>query len=119
MTKSSGNGLLAAAQSRLPRMIALARRLVELESPSFSKAAVDAVGETLAREFSQRGGQVKLHRTADFGDHLQADFAGTRGGKPVMLLGHFDTVYDIGTLASMPWKEESDRICGPGVLDMK
>jgi glutamate carboxypeptidase len=119
MTKRSENGLLTAAQSRLPRMIALARRLVEQESPSFNKAAVDALGETLARELSERGGQVKLHRTSDFGDHLQADFAGTGSGKPVMLLGHFDTVYDMGTLASMPWKEERDRICGPGVLDMK
>jgi glutamate carboxypeptidase len=119
MTKSSGNGLLTAAQARLPRMLALARRLVELESPSFDKAAVDAVGATLAGELSQRGGRVELHRTTKFGDHIQADFAGARGGKPVMLLGHFDTVYDVGTLQSMPWKEERDRICGPGVLDMK
>ena len=115
MRKSSGNGLLAAAQARLPRMIALARRLVEQESPSFNKAAVDAAGETLARELSQRGGRVKRHRTASFGDHLEAEFAGTSGGKPVMLLGHFDTVYDVGTLASMPWKEDRDRICGPGI----
>jgi glutamate carboxypeptidase len=119
MAKNSGNGVLAAAKSRLPKMIALVRRLVEQESPSFNKPAVDALGRMLAREFEQRGAKVKLHRAASFGDHLQADFAGARGGQPVMLLGHIDTVYDIGTLTGMPWREERGRLCGPGVLDMK
>jgi len=111
--------VLAAAKSRLPKMIALVRRLVEQESPSFNKPAVDALGRMLAREFEQRGAKVKLHRAASFGDHLQADFAGARGGQPVMLLGHIDTVYDVGTLSGMPWREERGRLCGPGVLDMK
>lgn len=111
--------MLAAAKSRLPKMIALVRRLVEQESPSFNKPAVDALGRMLAREFEQRGAKVKLHRAASFGDHLQADFAGARGGQPVMLLGHIDTVYDVGTLSGMPWREERGRLCGPGVLDMK
>jgi glutamate carboxypeptidase len=119
MAKNSGNGVLAAAKSRLPKMIALVRRLVEQESPSFNKPAVDALGRMLAREFEQRGAKVKLHRAASFGDHLQADFAGARGGQPVMLLGHIDTVYDIGTLSGMPWREERGRLCGPGVFDMK
>jgi glutamate carboxypeptidase len=119
MAKNSGNGVLAAAKSRLPKMIALVRRLVEQESPSFNKPAVDALGRMLAREFEQRGAKVKLHRAASFGDHLQADFTGARGGQPVMLLGHIDTVYDIGTLSGMPWREERGRLCGPGVLDMK
>jgi glutamate carboxypeptidase len=119
MAKNSGNGVLAAAKSRLPKMIALVRRMVEQESPSFNKPAVDALGRMLAREFEQRGAKVKLHRAASFGDHLQADFAGARGGQPVMLLGHIDTVYDVGTLSSMPWQEERGRLCGPGVFDMK
>jgi glutamate carboxypeptidase len=119
MAKNSGNGVLAAAKSRLPKMIALVRRMVEQESPSFNKPAVDALGRMLAREFEQRGAKLKLHRAASFGDHLQADFAGVRGGQPVMLLGHIDTVYDVGTLSGMPWREERGRLCGPGVLDMK
>jgi glutamate carboxypeptidase len=119
LTKNSGNGSLAAAQTRLPQMIALIRQLVEQESPSFNKQAVDAVGRTLAREFEQRGARVTLHRAAKFGDHLQADFPATRGGRPIILLGHFDTVYELGTLTSMPWREERERLCGPGVLDMK
>ncbi len=38
---------------------------------------------------------------------------------PVLLLGHFDTVWDLGTLASMPFREADGRLWGPGVLDMK
>ena len=100
-------------------MLALIRQLVEQESPSFNKQAVDALGLQLAREFERRGAKVQMHRAAKFGDHLQAEFTGARDGKPILLLGHFDTVYDVGTLASMPWREEGGRLCGPGVLDMK
>jgi glutamate carboxypeptidase len=55
-----------------------------------------------------------------FGNHLLAEFDGDpRGGKPVLLLGHFDTVWDIGTLRKMPWKIDRGRAFGPGIYDMK
>ena len=41
------------------------------------------------------------------------------GRKPVLLLGHYDTVYDLGTLKTMPWREEKGVLAGPGVFDMK
>ena len=100
-------------------MVSLIRQLVEQESPSFNKQAVDALGRTLIREFEQRGGRVTIHRSDKFGDHLQAELAAGGSGKPVLLLGHFDTVYDSGTIASMRWREEKGRLRGPGVLDMK
>ena len=49
---------------------------------------------------------------------MQVDFAG-RAGKPVLLLGHLDTVYSLGTLATMPCHIKNGRLFGPGVLDMK
>ena len=116
-TNLSARELLSRAEDRTPQMIALIRRLVEQESPSFQKPAVDALGRSLAREFEQRGAKVKFHPAKRFGDHLQAHFAGS--GKPVMLLGHLDTVYELGTLSSMPWYEKDGRLMGPGVLDMK
>ena len=61
---------------------------------------------------------MQLHNTQNFGNHLQADFPG-RAQKPVLLLGHIDTVWDLGTLAKMPFRIADDRIWGPGVLDMK
>ena len=100
-------------------MLALVRRLVEMESPSFDKASVDALGAVLKEEFERLGGRVTLHLAQRFGNHLQVDFAGTRPGKPVMLLGHFDTVWSLGTLKSMPYRVEGGRVFGPGVLDMK
>lgn len=94
------------------------QELVELESPSSDKRAVDRLGEVLARRFQSIGAHVHLHHAQNSGNHLQADFPG-RAHKPVLLLGHIDTVWDLGTLARMPFRIADDRIWGPGVLDMK
>ena len=95
------------------------RQLVEVESPSDNKQAVDRLGALLAGRFEALGGHAKFHRTQDFGDHLQVDFVGTGRGKPVLLLGHLDTVYPMGTLATMPSRVASGRLSGPGAFDMK
>ena len=95
------------------------RQLVEIESPSDHKPAVDQLGALLAGRFEKIGGHAKFHRIQDFGDHLQVDFAGARSGKPVLLLGHLDTVYPMGTLATMPCRVAEGRLWGPGALDMK
>lgn len=107
------------SEDRQPEMLQLLQRIIEIESPSDNKAAVDQLGKFLAQEFSREGGSVKVHPAAKYGDHLQVDFAGTPGLKPLMLLGHFDTVWPLGTLAKMPFKIEGGRAYGPGVLDMK
>ncbi len=71
------------------------RQLVEIESPSDHKPAVDQLGALLAGRFEKIGGHAKFHRVPDFGDHLQVDFSGGSNSneKPVLLLGHLDTVY--------------------------
>ena len=95
------------------------RQLVEIESPSDNKQAVDRLGALLAGRFEGLGGHSKFHRVQNFGDHLQVDFATERSGKPVLLLGHLDTVYPLGTLAGMPCQVADGRLSGPGALDMK
>lgn len=95
------------------------RQLVDLESPSDNKQAVDRLGSMLAGRFEGVGGHAKFHRAKDYGDHLQVDFQGQRGKKPVLLLGHLDTVYPLGTLAEMPCRAANGRLYGPGTLDMK
>ncbi len=95
------------------------RQLVEIESPSDNKPAVDQLGALLAGRFEKIGGHAKFHRAQDFGDHLQVDFAAERSGKPVLLLGHIDTVYPMGTLSTMPCRVADGRLWGPGALDMK
>ena len=104
---------------RQPEMIEQVRELVVRESPTHDKAACDALCAYLAERFRAIGGKVKVHRQAKAGNHLQVDFAGPRGRQPVLLLGHYDTVYDLGTLKSMPWREKSGQLYGPGVFDMK
>src|SRR5712672_1459605 len=97
--------------------------LVRIESPSDNKAAVDGIARFLAAKFESLGGSVRLHHSNNFGDSLQVDFGGTRepsmNRRPVLLLGHYDTVYPLGTMASMLCKLENGHLRGPGVLDMK
>jgi glutamate carboxypeptidase len=106
-------------EERSDAMVQTVRQLVETESPSDNKDAVDQLGTLLAGRFEALGGHAKFHRTPNFGDHLQVDFAGTRKVKPVLLLGHLDTVYPLGTLANMPCRVAGGRLWGPGAFDMK
>jgi glutamate carboxypeptidase len=95
------------------------RRLVEIESPSDNKQAVDRCSAFAAEEFAVLGGRAQFHRATEVGNHLQVDFPGETQQKPVLLLGHYDTVYPLGTLTSMPCRVGNGRLWGPGVLDMK
>jgi len=109
---------LAYFKERRDEIVSTIRELVEIESPSDNKAAVDRVAEAVAEKFSRLGGEVRFHRAKDFGSHLQVNFGG-KSAKPVLLLGHYDTVYPLGTLATMPCRVERNKLTGPGVLDMK
>ncbi|HTM42016.1 MAG TPA: M20 family metallopeptidase [Terriglobales bacterium] len=117
--KSEGGALVSSLRQRRDAMVETLRQMVELESPSDNKAAVDRLGEFLAEQFAAAGGRPKFHRQSERGNHLQVDFPGADGRRPVMLLGHFDTVWAIGTLAKMPWRVEKGRAWGPGSYDMK
>jgi glutamate carboxypeptidase len=109
---------LAYFSERRDEIVSTIRELVEIESPSDNKAAVDEVAEAVAHKFSRLGGEVHVHPAKDFGNHLQVNFA-SKSAKPVLLLGHYDTVYPLGTLATMPCRAVHNRLTGPGVLDMK
>ena len=91
--------------------------LVRLESPSHDKAAVDRCGAALAGLLREAGAAVSLLRQADRGDHVRAEFAGGPGR--VLILGHFDTVWNVGQIERMPVRESDGRLFGPGVFDMK
>lgn len=124
--KSTVKPRLLEAPDRLPwlrerqgAMVETVRQMVEIESPSDNKAAVDRLGRWLAGKFEALGGHSKFHRATDFGDHLQVDFPGRDRRPPILLLGHLDTVYPLGTLAKMPCRDASGRLYGPGTLDMK
>ena len=121
LPESSGNlsEVLRWLTGREREMVMCVRELVQRESPTRNKLACDELCSYLEVQFEHIGGQVKIHRQGVAGDHLQVDFRAAEDRKPLLLLGHFDTVYDVGTLASMPWREQDGRIYGPGVFDMK
>jgi glutamate carboxypeptidase len=110
--------LLRAAETKSTWIKSTLRDLVRLESPSDDRSAVNrcvAHLEDLARPLSAR---TKRHKQRSFGDILELRF-GPASRKPILLLGHLDTVWPLGTLPSMPWREADGRYYGPGVLDMK
>jgi len=112
--------LLAAVNSQSSWLITTLCDLVLVESPSDNKPAVDAAVHLVASLAQSIGGRVKLHRQKHFGDILELRFGPARSPrKPILLLGHLDTVWPLGTLRTMPWRKRDGRFFGPGVLDMK
>jgi glutamate carboxypeptidase len=94
--------------------------LVLQESPSEDRQAVNAAMAVAERWAKEQGARIKRHKQRQFGDVLELRFSQSRSKqKPVLLLGHLDTVWPIGTLKKMPWREADGRYWGPGVLDMK
>ncbi|HET9176884.1 MAG TPA: M20 family metallopeptidase [Terriglobia bacterium] len=127
--------LLACCQRDLPNTMKLLREAVEIESPTYSKPDIDRVARFFAREFRRLRGKVSLLENSTTGAAVIAEFwgkpraAGSRrhGGKrattgaqkPILLIGHHDTVWSKGTLARMPFRIRGGRAYGPGILDMK
>ena len=105
----------------------LLKLLVETESPSHDKAAVDHVGAIVAEETRKLGAQVEIIANKETGDHVLARWTGphpqllSRGAKgdAILLLCHMDTVFPLGTLSKIPYREADGKIFGPGTLDMK
>lgn len=110
--------LIGAAEAARPWLLELLEALVRAESPTTDKRAVDACGALLASRLREIGAGVDLLTQTNAGDHLRATF-GERNGPPVLILGHFDTVWPVGQIHVMPFEERSGRLHGPGIYDMK
>ncbi len=112
--------LLSYVESRRVEIIALIRQMVECESPSDDPAAVNRFVDMVGARAAGLG-NVKLFPGGRYGKHMQMEFLlpGDKKSGQILVLGHSDTVWPMGTLKSMPFKEEKGRLWGPGVLDMK
>jgi glutamate carboxypeptidase len=108
--------VLTYARANQEQTIRLIRRMVECESPSDDPAALSRMRDVISSEVSPLA-RVREVR----GGHLQCEFylPGKRKQGQILVLGHFDTVWPVGTLARMPFRREGGRLWGPGVLDMK
>src|SRR5208337_5606963 len=110
--------LLDTCQSELRPMLQCLRQTVEIESPSNSKPAVDQLARFFAEEFRQCGGKVRLLNHPVAGSAVLAEFwAGKRKQKSILLLGHLDTGWQMGSLAQMPFRVRGCRAFGPGIFD--
>jgi glutamate carboxypeptidase len=113
--------MLCDLRGRQGAMVKLLGEFVRCESPSHVKSAVDECAAIVAREWQGRGTKVRILRQRERGNHVRAeiwDGAGRASGQ-IMVLGHTDTVYPLGTLAKMPFRVAQGRAWGPGTFDMK
>jgi glutamate carboxypeptidase len=102
-------------------MTQLLGQFVRAESPSMDKAAVDRLGRMVAAEWRRRGAKLTILTQRKRGNHIRAEW--NPPGKPargqILVLGHLDTVYEIGALTRMPFRMAKGRAFGPGTFDMK
>jgi glutamate carboxypeptidase len=131
--------LLSYFEEKLPETLDFVRWLVEQESMSREAEANRRIAENLAERLAQWGGSVDLISDPRYGATLRARYefdstdrskyadSGLRSegrgadsdGEQLLVVGHLDTVWPIGTLASRPFRIEGGRAYGPGIFDMK
>lgn len=105
---------------RRDQFLSLLEALCRQESPSLDPDRQQAVHAVLAANLDALGFEVRELPGARSGGHLYARPRRRARGAPLqLLLGHYDTVWPAGTLASMPYAVDGDRVRGPGVYDMK
>jgi len=104
---------------RRDEMEALLRRLVDIDSNSFDKAGTDAVGDAIAEVLAADGIAVERIRQSRFGDVLRAEVPGRQANSYALMMGHRDTVFKTGTVATRGYSRDGDVAYGPGVADMK
>ncbi|MFL6254966.1 MAG: M20 family metallopeptidase [Pyrinomonadaceae bacterium] len=111
-------------EERRGRVLSLTRALCEIESPSGDGDGSTAVVNLLEEEAKSVTNVASVERVSapdGYGEHfiLRAFDNPSSGERPLLLLGHTDTVHPRGTLNARPWRETEGRIYAPGVYDMK
>ncbi|MEZ5816778.1 MAG: M20 family metallopeptidase [Hyphomicrobiaceae bacterium] len=128
MATAAGGGSLSQLEAKItgwlaeqkPQMLRLLEDVVNIDSGSYDKAGVDAVGHRFVSFFESEGLLVDIERHEAYGDaiHIRLDDMPTNE-KPVVLMGHRDTVFPKGEAARRPFRIENGLAYGPGVADMK
>lgn len=116
----AASDILQHLQGQREEMIRLLESMVSVESPSDEPQTQHGIREVIATEFEQLGFRVYRIPGRNSGGMLYASHPGrTQGAKAQLMLGHYDTVWPLGTLENMPFEVDGDIIRGPGVYDMK
>lgn len=106
--------------SQRQAMIDLIEEVVNIDSGSYDKAGVDRVGDRFVRFFTEHGMLTSVEQNDTYGNAIHIRLDETRSNeKPILLMGHRDTVFPKGEVARRKFKIENGRAYGPGVVDMK
>jgi glutamate carboxypeptidase len=117
-TGISDSALLQAIGKDEPEIVDLIGDLVRMPSPSGEKPLVDRLGDRVSSWLSSNGFQPHLEKRSAVGDIIWAE-TGNRGDGRLMVLSHLDTVWHAEASDRNPFRQEGDRIYGPGIFDMK
>ncbi|HSK97060.1 MAG TPA: M20/M25/M40 family metallo-hydrolase, partial [Euzebyales bacterium] len=123
-TAGTATALAAMAAERRDLMVDELRTLVEHESPTGDVGRLATLAEVIERQWADVGAIAIRHDSAGTGTHLELVWNGPDGthreAAPALMIGHYDTVHDVGTLQRNPWRiDERGRAWGPGTQDMK
>lgn len=103
-------------QSRVPQMVEQLGEFVNLESPSLNVEHLQVSAMYLAELFARVTGKAAEIIPSANGPHVH-----WKGGDDtkVLIVGHHDTVFPLGTTATRPFSVDGDIARGPGIFDMK
>lgn len=115
------NDFSAYFEAQKQAMVDLLTEMVNFETPTTDKAAVDVMGAYMRRQFESLGASsITAIPQTEVGDFLLAKWNEGAPGKPIMFLIHIDTVWPLGTLAERPVTIDAEgKLFGPGAIDMK
>jgi len=120
MSSSRGREILDYLREQRAEMIEFLRSLVTSESPSVVPGAQREVRQILTDALQDVGfNTVHLAGRQSGGQLYASPLKRTRHRPCQLLLGHYDTVWPLGTLADMPFQVDGSTVKGPGVFDMK
>lgn len=114
------NNLLEYFQNRETEIVEKIHQIVEIESPSYDEKGSDEVVsflESKAKDLANISSIERIYRKG-YGEHLIIR-AYESDEKPILLLGHTDTVHPRGAFLKNPTRIENDRFYGCGIFDMK
>jgi glutamate carboxypeptidase len=120
MSKNTETQIIEWLASQQQPMIDLLRDVVNIDSGSFDKEGVDAVGARFEQHFAEYGIETWREPHDVYGDAVHGLI--TKPGsneKPILLMGHRDTVFPKGEVAKRPFTIKDNLAHGPGVADMK